>query len=144
MDDGRAYYNITLMLNRGAETRRLHTETHGATVREALEHFARGRAQVYVWLVMPDHIHLLFSHVPPVKNLGNYVGRIKHAINRAMAVRRLAPFQWLDGFVSYPVWRENLRDAREYILANPVRGGLVKSAQAYDLKDTPADLPSEE
>jgi REP element-mobilizing transposase RayT len=134
------YYNITLMLNRGAESRRLHTNTHGQAVREVLEDISR-QVTVYAWVVMPDHIHLLFSREKPLANVDSFAGRVKRRINRNLETRGLPVMKWRDGCVSYDVNPDNLRKARDYILKNPVRGSLAEKPEDYALAATPAPLP---
>jgi REP element-mobilizing transposase RayT len=134
------YYNITLMLNRGAETRRLTTDGHGPAVVEVLEHIAVRHAKVYAYMVMPDHIHLLFGRDKPLDDVDKFAGRVKRRINNAFERRDRHKLKWIDGCVSYPVTSEGLAAARDYILQNPVRGLLVKRAEDWPYKGTPAPL----
>lgn len=134
-------YNITLMLNRASEQRRLHTATHGQAVREVIEHIARRHAKVYAWIVMPDHIHLLFSRAKPLANVEKFAGRIKRLINKALAMRGLHKLKWREGCVSYPVDTSTLAQAKQHILANPVRGGLAETPDDYALGGAPEPLP---
>lgn len=135
------FYNITLMLNRAEEKRRLHTNTHGQVVREVMESLAVKHASVYAWVVMPDHIHLLFSRERPLADVNQFAGRIKRWINKALTVRGLLKMKWRDGCVSYPVEQATLAKAKAHILANPVRAGLAKAPEEYGLAEAPASLP---
>lgn len=135
------YYNITLMLNRATEQRRLHTNTHGQAVREVIEHIAGRHAKVYAWVVMPDHIHLLFSRAKPLANVEKFAGRIKRMINKALTMRGLHKMNWRDGCVSYDVDASTLAHAKRHILANPVRGGLSQTPEGYELGGAPEPLP---
>lgn len=134
-------YNITLMLNRAAESRRLTSNTHAGVVRNVMDAIARKHATVYVWLVMPDHIHVLFSRTEPLKDVEAFAGRIKHRINQALKQKGMHELKWRDGCVSHPASWESLKAVRNYILANPVRGQLVKSEEDWRHKDTPAPIP---
>jgi hypothetical protein len=135
------FYNITLMLNRAAETRRLHTQTHGQAVREVIESLAAKHAIVYAWVVMPDHIHLLFSRERPLSSVDAFAGRIKRWINKALTMRALHKMNWRDGCVTYPVELATLRHAKDHILANPLRAGLAEELEEYPLAGAPAPLP---
>jgi REP element-mobilizing transposase RayT len=135
-----SYYNITIMLNRRSETRRLHTNSHGQAVREVLDAISK-QVTMYAWVVMPDHIHLLFSREKPLKDVDSFAGRVKRWINKTLAMRGMAKMRWLDGCTSYPVGPENLAEARDHILKNPVRGGLVQQPEDYSLAGQPAPLP---
>ena len=136
-------YNITLMLNRESETRRLTSSAHGAAVTEVMHDIADKHADVYVWMVMPDHIHILFGRDEPLEDVDQFAGRIKRRINKAFERRHLHKLHWLDGCTKYDVTPETLRRARAYILANPVRAQFAKSPQEWDLAGTPAPLPAE-
>lgn len=134
-------YNITLMLNRGAELRRLTSNGHGQSVVEALEHIGERHADLYAYMVMPDHIHLLFGRESPIE-AGKFAGRVKRQINKAFERRDRLKLKWIEGCVSYPVTLDGLEPARDYILQNPVRGQLVKRAEDWPYKGTPAPLPA--
>jgi hypothetical protein len=136
------FYNITIMLNRRSENRRLHTNSHGQAAREVLEAISR-QVTMYAWVVMPDHIHLLFSRERPVKDVEKFAGRVKRWINKTLAMRGMAKMRWLDGCVSYPVGPDNLAEARDHILNNPVRGGLAEKPDDYGLAAAPTPLPGQ-
>ncbi len=134
-------YNITLMLNRALETRRLHSNTHGQVVREVMDHVARKHASVFAWVVMPDHIHLLFGRALALADVDVFAGRIKRLINKALSMRQMHKMKWRDGCVSYPVDLSNIAHAKTHILANPVRAGLAAKPEDYALAGTPEPLP---
>jgi REP element-mobilizing transposase RayT len=135
------FYNITLMLNRAAENRRLHTNTHGQAVRGVIETLAEKHAKIYAWVVMPDHIHLLFSREKPLADVNTFAGRIKRWINKALTMRGLHKMKWREGCVSYPVDMSTLEAAKRHILANPVRADLAENPEDYALAGAPAPLP---
>jgi len=141
MPGGPYFYNITLMLNRASESRRLTSDSHGMHVAEVLDHIADKHATVYAWLAMPDHIHLLFSRDEPLADLDKFAGRVKRRINKAFERRDKHKLKWIDGCISYAVSADTLASAREYILQNPVRGQFVKHAEDWPFKNTPAPLP---
>ncbi|SDW94241.1 REP element-mobilizing transposase RayT [Pseudomonas syringae] len=95
----------------------------------------RQLADSLAWVVMPDHIHWLLqlnSH-----SLSKIVQRVKSksaiAINRARSCS--GPF-WQSGFHDINVRTEDsLVGFARYIVANPVRAGLVKSVRDYPLWD---------
>jgi REP element-mobilizing transposase RayT len=134
-------YNITLMLNRGAETRRLTTNSHGQAVGEVLQHISTKHVTMYAWMVMPDHIHLLFGREEPM-DVDDFAGLVKRRINKTFERRGMQKMRWLDGCVKYDVTLETLRDARDHILSNPVRGQLVAKAEDWPHMAAPTELPS--
>lgn len=102
-------------------------------VAQALHGIALGRAQrMIAWVVMPDHVHLLIrlqgeETLPAVMNRINSC--TAKAVNRVIGARG-------------PVWQgayhdRALRDERDflpaarYLLANPIRAGLVAGLGAY-------------
>lgn len=135
------YYNITLMLNRATETRRLHTSTHALAVRQVIEQFRHRHADIYAWVIMPDHIHMLFGREKPINDLDKFVGRIKRWINKAMEARGLHTLNWRDHYQRYDVDVSTLEHAREHILRNPERGALVKDYRTYEWHGSPDALP---
>jgi len=82
-------------------------------------------------VVMPDHIHLFLRLAPPYET-GATVGFLKKAMSAALTrVGEKAP-HWQPGYFDHLV-----RDARgysgkwEYVYQNPVRAGLVESAEQW-------------
>lgn len=137
----REILNAAIQLDRAREKRRLTSITHAGVVRGAMAEFATRHAYVYVWLAMPDHLHVLFSPRQTAKNAADLVGRIKHAINQGLARRGMAKLQWREAVIFYDVPPGTALSAREYILQNPVRGLLVEQAQDWPHRGAPEDLP---
>ena len=135
-------YNITIMLNRGAETRRLTSNTHAAAATEAIEGLDGKHADVYAYMIMPDHVHVLFGRTDKLGDVDAFAGRVKRYINKSFERRGLPKLRWLDGCARYEVTLETLRRDRNYILANPVRGQLVTKAEDWPHAGTPTPLPA--
>ncbi|MCB9894313.1 MAG: transposase [Planctomycetes bacterium] len=135
-------YNITLMLNRASETRRLTSSKHGQIVVGVMDDIAEKHADVYAWMVMPDHIHLLFGRDRPLDDVDTFAGRVKRRINKGFERADLAKLNWLDGCTKYDVTIDKLKSARDYILANPVRGLLVSKPEDWEYSGAPAPLPA--
>lgn len=141
MRTDRHLYNAALQLDRSREKRRLTSISHAGVVREVLADFAAREATVYVWLMMPDHLHILFSTTRPHRDLDVFLGRIKRRVNQGLERRGLPRLHWRDGVVNHPVEWPGVESARDYILQNPVRGLYVESPADWPHKDTPAALP---
>jgi REP element-mobilizing transposase RayT len=135
------FYNITIMLNRGAETRRLTSNSHAQAAVEVIKSLNGKHADIYAYTIMPDHIHLLFGRVEPLDDVDSFAGRVKRRINKAFERKGMHKLRWLDGCTKYTVTLDTLKDARDYILANPVRGLLVKDAKDWPWSGTPSPLP---
>lgn len=103
-----------------------------AQFREAQE---LGFAHSLAWVVMPDHFHWMFELQQTTVN--KLVQRVKSksgiAVNKA---RGTTGSIWQDGYHDVAVRREEdvVRFAR-YIVANPLRAGLVRSLGDYALWD---------
>jgi putative transposase len=86
---------------------------------------ARQQSKTLAFVVMPDHVHWLM--IVKKTDLSKTVKRIK-----SISSRCIAELQWSDGFYDHMIRSdENLRTVARYIVANPVRAGLVSSVRGY-------------
>ena len=96
----------------------------------------RGRAETLVFVVMPDHLHWLFTlgNAPSLSALMNalkgFSGKqVREALGSSGPI-------WQRGFYDHAIRRdEDLRAAARYIVANPLRAGLVADLGDYPLWD---------
>lgn len=90
-----------------------------------------GVARSLAWVVMPDHVHWLVELQRGT--LGGLMGRFKS--RSAKAVNALSGREgrfWQSGFYDRAVRREDdIRAIARYIIANPIRAGLVQRAGDY-------------
>ncbi|HKJ76214.1 MAG TPA: transposase [Gammaproteobacteria bacterium] len=90
------------------------------------EHEEHGRARTWRFVVMPDHLHWLMQ-LGETHPLGTVVRDVK-----ALSSRRLGQRLWQKGFYDHAVREdEALRELARYIIANPVRAGLVEKTGDY-------------
>lgn len=110
----------------------------GRQVVQALRYAsASGRAETLAYVVMPDHLHWLLSLGDTV-NLSAVVGSMKrHSARRINAANRLASrCVWQRGFHDRALRsEESVQDVARYIVANPLRAGLVRRLGNYALWD---------
>jgi REP element-mobilizing transposase RayT len=93
------------------------------TLREAE---CRGEASTLAFVVMPDHLHWLMQ-LGSGRNLSRVVGAVKNVTAHQLG-RRL----WQAGFHDHGVRaEEDLRSMARYIVANPLRVGLVERLGDY-------------
>jgi putative transposase len=86
---------------------------------------ARQQSKTLAFVVMPDHVHWLM--IVKKTDLSKTVKRIK-----SISSRCIAELHWSDGFYDHMIRSdENLRTVARYIVANPVRAGLVSSVRGY-------------
>ncbi len=94
-----------------------------------------GCADFLAWVVMPDHMHCLVELRD--KSIAQLMCRIKSrsslAVNQALGRRgRL----WQKGYHDRAVRREqDVKDLARYVVANPIRAGLVNRVHDYPLWD---------
>jgi len=87
------------------------------------------------WVVMPDHLHWLFvlnqSTVPEV--VRHVKGKSARTINR---YRRYSGPVWQHGFHDHAIRKEeDVKAIARYIIANPLRAGLVENIGDYPFWD---------
>ena len=83
-------------------------------------------AETLAFVVMPDHVHWLLRLLGTV-SLGEAVRRLKAKVSLA-----LRHSLWQHGFHDHALRRdEDLAGVARYIVANPVRAGLVRRVGDY-------------
>jgi REP element-mobilizing transposase RayT len=94
-----------------------------------------GIAQSLAWVVMPDHFHWLVTLREG--SLGMLMRRVKSGSALAIMRSGYTPLRvWQKGYHDRAVRREeDVRAIARYIVANPLRAGLVKRVGDYPLWD---------
>ncbi len=81
----------------------------------------------YVFLLMPDHLHALFSFPPSDKPIKLIVRKWKEWTAKTIGI------QWQDDFFEHRLRHdESRRQKADYILANPVRKQLVTRSEDWE------------
>ncbi|WP_442962720.1 REP-associated tyrosine transposase [Pseudomonas sp. AM4(2022)] len=94
-----------------------------------------GEATSLAWVVMPDHFHWLVElHNGDLSRLMRITkSRSAHAINKARSCHGAL---WQKGYFDRALRREDdLKTMARYIVANPLRAGLVEHIGQYPLWD---------
>src|SRR5690606_4593738 len=87
--------------------------------------FLRNQVSTYAYVVMPDHFHWLLQLNE--EGLSRVVGRVKR-----LTAGQLGRAIWQDGFHDRAVRDEDdLKAMARYVIANPLRAGLVESIGDY-------------
>jgi len=87
---------------------------------------------VYVYCLMPDHIHLLSSPLESGISVSQFVGGLSSRITRLSWKQGLSGTVMQRSFYDHVVRQdEDLMTVAQYILNNPVRKGMVEDWQAY-------------
>ncbi|RLJ16245.1 transposase [bacterium endosymbiont of Escarpia laminata] len=92
-------------------------------------------ATTLCYVIMPDHLHWLMQ-LEKV-SLSSVVQGVKsasaHSINRSLGIHRPV---WQAGFHDHALRRdEDVKLVARYVVANPIRAGLVKRVSDYPLWD---------
>lgn len=88
-----------------------------------------GRAETLCFVVMPDHLHWLVTLRE---------GKLSEAVQRVKdgSARLIGHPVWQPNFYDHAVRQdEDLRAIARYVVANPLRAGLVKRLADYPLWD---------
>jgi len=88
------------------------------------------------WIVMPDHVHILLS-LGANESLSIFIQRLKSESSKAIKrkIQMDSPV-WAKGFFDRALRREDdVTSMARYIVANPIRAGLIKSVRYYSLWD---------
>jgi len=97
-----------------------------ALIQIMMGHEVRGFARTLCFVVMPDHLHWMMQ-LGEVKNLGETVQSFKSMVSRRIGCR---VFQ--KGYYDHALRREeDIKGAARYIVANPLRSGLVEQICDY-------------
>ena len=87
---------------------------------------ASGRAQTLAFVVMPDHLHWLLA-----LGEGAVLSAVVQAV-KSVSAHRLSVLVWQKGFYDRAIRREeDLQAVARYVVANPVRAGLVARVGEY-------------
>ena len=90
------------------------------------EEQARENVETLAFVLMPDHLHWLMQ-LGRDKTLSSVVATIK-----SVSAHRLGRKIWQDGFHDYALRKEeDIQGTARYIVANPLRAGLVKNIGDY-------------
>lgn len=113
-----------------AQRRRLFQVTSNADlfVSAVQENRSQGRFELYAFVVMPDHIHLLLTPAPAVslEKVAQYVkGGFSFRLKSRLDV-------WERGYDSRRITdAEHFDTCRRYVEENPVRARMVRLANEY-------------
>ncbi len=97
---------------------------------------------VSAYCPMPDHLHVLCSPAEEGRSVITFMHDFKGRSTRLGWDHGIRGKLWQKGYYDHIVRREeSLRKIAEYILANPVRKGLVGDYTAYEFSGMPDSLP---
>ena len=117
------YHITTTIINRVPEFQDLKTARQAINVIRKADDLAF--TTTYCFMLMPDHLHWLFQLNEGV-TLSQVVKSMKTQTSKTMQNN------WQKGFYDHAIRKdEDIQAVARYIIANPVRAGLVKRAGDY-------------
>ncbi|MCP5197928.1 MAG: transposase [Gammaproteobacteria bacterium] len=132
-EEGRAYHVTTVVADRRPVFRDLWLGR--ILVREMMRLQTEQAVESLAFVIMPDHLHWLMV-LQSGWQLPQVMQRLKGRSARILAERTgFRPF-WQRAYYDHAVRREeDLRAVARYVVANPMRGGIVKRLGDYSLWD---------
>jgi REP element-mobilizing transposase RayT len=101
-------------------------------VEDCLLRFDGQRYRLLAWVIMPNHVHLVvecFGAWPLRGEVQGWKSTTAHAINRLLG--RKGAFWYPDYYDRFIRDERHLAAAIEYVHQNPVKAGLVATAEAW-------------
>lgn len=130
-ETGRIYLITTACYHRQELFRNLY---RGRQVVQALK-AVDNQADTLCYVIMPDHLHWLMQ-LRPGSGLSDTVQKTKSLTTKAL--KRVEPEigrVWQRGFHDRALRQEDIVDVARYVVANPLRAGIVRSVRDYPLWD---------
>lgn len=129
------YYHITFRIDQNRDHLSFLQSCIVAQVITSKKH--QNHFSLTAWVIMPDHVHLLFQ-LNGNKTLSQVMSLLKSqsalALNKETGIKAAL---WQKGFYDHAIRSdESLINVARYIVANPLRAGLVKSVRQYPFWDS--------
>ena len=92
-------------------------------------------ARLIAWVLMPDHFHLLVE-LGAGGSLPKLMKRLKNVTSIELGRATNRSGIWQDGYHDHALRTdESVREVARYVVANPVRAGIVRSVAEYPFWD---------
>ena len=130
-DDRKRRIELEAYLDKGRGECLLKQLKIGDMVEASLLHFHGKRYDLRAWVVMPNHVHLLFQviDVPMCELMDAWKGYTAKAANKILG--RKGQF-WQEGYWdTYMRDKEQEQRSRRYVESNPVKARLVAAARDW-------------
>lgn len=122
-ESGRFYLLTTVTSQRQPVFSEMHAAR--ALIRILAQQHAMGKIASYAFVVMPDHLHWL------VQLQEDRLDTLMHRV-KSISARQIRPLRWQAGYHDHAVrGEEDLKRVARYIIANPLRAGLVENVGDY-------------
>lgn len=102
-----------------------------------------GRVSVYAYVLMPDHLHITLSPTDNAYSVSEILRDFKGYTTQLAWRHGVTGSLWQRSFYDHIARRfEDVVGMCQYVIDNPVRKGLVASAQEWPYLGMPDALPS--
>ncbi len=126
VDPSRAYYFITISCKKRRKNQLAHPAVANAILDTVKFRNAQGIWYARLVMLMPDHVHLLILFPETEKRVQTIVSKWKEWTAKTLKV------SWQRDFFEHRLRKEeSLREKADYVVANPVRAGLVEKAEDW-------------
>jgi putative transposase len=126
IDPGKERYFITVCCQRRGKNQLANPDPGYAVLETIRYRHARGIWYAHLALLMPDHAHLILSFPQIEKRTQTIVSKWKERTAKSFRI------EWQRDFFEHRLRKEaSFREKADYILANPVRGGLVEKVEDW-------------
>lgn len=138
-DDRKRQTQLEAYLDKGCGECVLRQPDVAAAVEEVLLRYDGMRYRMIAWVVMPNHVHLLFElwRMPMGKLIKAWKGTSARAVNRILG-RRGSLWQ-VEYWDRYMRDAEHCRKAQHYIEWNPVKAGLMRAPDQWPFSSANPD-----
>jgi len=115
-------------------------------VHDAFIQFGLRASDYRVWVgryvIMPDHIHLFAGFGPESTSVSTWMKSLKNAISKILRNADFRGPHWQKGFFDHVIRsEESYNEKWLYVRDNPVRTGLVRSAEDWPYAGEISNLP---
>ena len=117
------------------------------TIHSAFVHFCTTAIEhgIYVgrYVLMPDHIHLFVTSTGEGLDLSTWVKSLKNTLSKTWRGEAVAAPHWQKGFFDHLLRSaDSYEEKCTYVAANPLRAGLVATAEDWPYRGSICDLQS--
>jgi len=117
-----------------------HPAVHDSFVQFGLRAADR-RVWVGRYVILPDHIHLFAGFGPESMSVSAWMKSLKNAISKTLTNATFCGPHWQKGFFDHVIRSQESYDHKWfYVRENPVRAGLVLSAEDWPYAGEISDL----
>ena len=93
------------------------------------------------YVLMPDHVHLFVAAALDGVNLSTWIKSLKNTLSKSWRAGAIASPHWQKGFFDHVLRSSDSYEEKwSYVVANPVRAGLVGSVEDWPYQGTICDL----